>query len=201
MKSRILLFSILAVLCIRLSAQNPTDYYYEIPDYPSKYTAGTVAGRVADGLGFRYYWATAGVRSEDMGYKANSDGRTIEETLDHIWNLTKIVMNATNKVPTEFGGSNPLEGLSFEQKRHQTLEFIKTAAENLKKSSSKDFKKFQMIFKYQDGNSNEYPFWNELNGPMSDALWHVGQVVLMRRGAGNPFNSNVSVLSGKVKNE
>lgn len=38
-----------------------------------------------------------------------------------------------------------------------------------------------------------------LNGPIADALWHVGQVVSFRRSSGNPFNSKVSVFSGKVR--
>ena len=196
-----LLFSLLTIcLTLQMNAQNPTDYYYEIPDYPSKYTAGAVAGRVADGLGFRYYHATAGLTAENMSFKSNADGRTIEETMDHIWSLTRIVMNATKKEPTDFGAPSPLPGMTFEEKRTQTLEFIKIASDILKKSSAKDFKKFQMIFLQPDGNKSEYPFWNELNGPLSDALWHTGQVVLMRRGAGNPFNSKASVLSGKVRN-
>ena len=40
--------------------------YYEIPDYPEKYNQGTVVARMIDGLGFRYYWATEGLRAEDL---------------------------------------------------------------------------------------------------------------------------------------
>lgn len=183
---------------VQMKAQNESDYYYEIPEYPEKFTAGTVAGRTVDGLGFRFYWATANLRPEDLKSKASPEGRTLEETVDHIYNLTSIVMNATKKEPTVF----PIEisGLSFEEKRNAILEFIKTAANNLKAAKDKEFKEFKMIFQYADGNSNEWPFWNELNGPMADALWHTGQLVVLRRVSGNPFSSNVSVLSGKVRN-
>ncbi len=200
MKLRFLFSLLTTCFTLQMNAQNSTDYYYEIPDYPPKYTAGAVAGRVADGLGFRYYHATAGLTAENMSFKSNEDGRTIEQTMDHIWSLCRIVMNATNEEPTDFTAPNPLADMTFEEKRTQTLKFIKVASDNLKKSSAKDFKKYQMIFLQAGGNKAEYPFWNELNGPLSDALWHTGQVVLMRRGAGNPFNSNASVLSGKVKN-
>jgi hypothetical protein len=57
---------------------------------------------------------------------------------------------------------------------------------------------FKIIFKSNNGIS-EYPFWNNLNGPIADAIWHTGQVVLLRRSSGNPFNSKVSVLSGKLR--
>ena len=43
------------------------------------------------------------------------------------------------------------------------------------------------------------PFWNIINGPISDALWHCGQVVMLRRSSGNPFNSKVNLFSGKLK--
>lgn len=195
---RFLLLASILCLFSQMKAQNKSDYYYEIPDYPEKFTAGTVAGRMADGLGFRFYWATADLRPEDLVSKASEEGRTLEETVDHIYNLTAIVMNATKKEPTVF----PIDvsGMSFEEKRNAILEFIKTASINLKAAKDKEFNDFKMIFQYADGNSNEWPFWNELNGPMADALWHTGQVVVLRRVSGNPFTSNVSVLSGKVKN-
>ncbi|MCE7994630.1 MAG: hypothetical protein HEP71_21805 [Roseivirga sp.] len=195
---RFLLLILITGTFVQMKAQNENDYYYEIPEYPEKFTAGTVAGRTVDGLGFRFYWATAGLRPEDLVSKASEEGRTLEETVDHIYNLTMIVMNATKKEPTVF----PVEisGLSFDEKRNAILEFIKTAANNLKAAKDKEFKEFKMIFQYADGNSNEWPFWNELNGPMADALWHTGQLVVLRRVSGNPFSSNVSVLSGKVRN-
>lgn len=182
----------------QLKAQKKSDYYYQIPDYPDEFTAGTVAGRVADGLGFRFYWATADLRAEDLISRTTTESRTLEETVDHIYNLTLIVKNATQKESTVFPVD--ISGLSFEQKRSAILDFIKTASITLKESSNEDFEEFRMVFKYPDGNSNEWPFWNELNGPLADALWHTGQLVVLRRLSGNPFNSRVGVLDGKIKN-
>lgn len=189
----LLLFSM--IISGQLLAQNPADYYYEIPAPPEKFTAGTVAGRTVDGLGFRFYWATAGLRPEDLSFKPTDVSRTTEETIDHIYNLSMIVMNATKKEPTVFPVE--IEGLSFEEKRTAILGFLRTASENLKAASDADFADFKMIFQYDNGSSNEWPFWNELNGPLADALWHTGQVVMLRRMSGNPFDSNVSVLEGK----
>lgn len=169
--------------------------YYQIPEAPAEYTAGTVAARMVDGLGFRYYWATEGLREEDLAFKPNEDARTTAETIDHIYGLTNVIKNATLKQPTVRGASQ--EELSFEQKRRKTLENIKTAADILRTST--DLTEYKMIFKNDKG-SLEYPFWNEINGPIADAIWHCGQVVLLRRSSGNPFNSKVSVLQGKVRN-
>jgi len=166
--------------------------YYEIPEYPEIYTAGTVAARMVDGLGFRYYWATEGLREEDLAFKPNEDARTTAETIDHLYGLTNVIKNATLKQPTIGGQAQP--ELTFEEKRKKTLENIKTAADILRTST--DLTEFKMIFKNSNG-TKEYPFWNEINGPIADAIWHCGQVVLLRRSSGNPFNSKVSVLRGK----
>jgi hypothetical protein len=45
--------------------------------------------------------------------------------------------------------------------------------------------------------TSEYPFWSLINGPIADALWHVGQVVSLRRASGNPFPEGISLLQGK----
>ncbi|MEK7256112.1 MAG: hypothetical protein AAB316_15280, partial [Bacteroidota bacterium] len=87
--------------------------------------------------------------------------------------------------------------LLFEEKRRATLENLKTASDLLKSPTSK-LEDAKIVF--QNGeNRSEFPFWNQLNGPIADALWHVGQVVSFRRSAGNPFNSKVSVFTGTVR--
>ena len=43
-----------------------------------------------------------------------------------------------------------------------------------------------------------FPFWNMINGPISDAIWHSGQVVANRRASGNPINPKVNVFIGKT---
>jgi len=88
--------------------------------------------------------------------------------------------------------------LTYIEKRKRTLENIKRASEILKNSTAEEMEKFLIIFKGKNGTS-EYPFWNNLNGPIGDALWHTGQVVLLRRASGNPFNSRASLLRGRLR--
>ena len=170
--------------------------YREIPAYPEAYTAGNVAARVVDGLGFRYYWATEGLRPEDLTFQPNKDGRTSLETITHIYDLSVTIVNATKKAVNDNTVKKP--ALTFEEMRRKTLDNIKTASAILKKCTDKEMGEFKIVFKCEKG-ITEYPFWNQLNGPIADALWHTGQVVSFRRGSGNPFNSKVSVLSGKVR--
>ncbi len=171
---------------------NSNDYYYEIPDSPEGYSAGTVAARVVDGLGFRYYWGTEGLQSKDLLFKPSEEARTIGETVDHIVILTQILANAVNEKP--FNGIE-LGEMSFEDKRLLTLNNIQIASEKLKISSPEDLARYDMIF----SSGSEYPFWNLLNGPIADAINHVGQIISFRRTNGNPYNQNISVLQGKVK--
>jgi hypothetical protein len=42
------------------------------------------------------------------------------------------------------------------------------------------------------------PFWNLINGPFSDIIYHTGQVVAFRRITGNPINPGVNVFVGQV---
>ena len=164
--------------------------YSEIPDYPETFTAGTVAARMIDGLGFRYYWATEGLRDDDLAYKPSPEGRTAAETIEHIYNLSQVILNSVLMKPNI---QNTIEiHMSFAEKRKLTLTNFKTAADILR--ASDDVSKYKIVF-----GTNEFPFWNNLNGPIEDAVWHCGQVVLLRRASGNPFNSKVSVFMGKIK--
>lgn len=169
--------------------------YYEVPEYYSEYTPGTVVARMIDGLGFRYRWATEDLRPEDLTYKISEDGRTSEQTMDHILGLSRVIVNSTLKVPTDFTIERP--NLTYEQKRKETLDNLYKASQILQKAESLDA--FQVKFVSKRGES-EYPFWNQLNGPIADAIWHCGQLVSMRRASGNPLNSKVSFLQGKVRN-
>lgn len=158
--------------------------YYEIPEYPESYTSGTVAARMIDGLGFRYFWATEGLRAEDLSYKPSDSGRTSAEIIEHLYGLSKFIRNSV----LENNKDENKDDLSFEEKRKRTLINFKIVSDVLR-----DTKK---PFKLEE---TEIPFWNIINGPIGDALWHCGQVVMLRRASGNPFNANVSVFSGKVK--
>ena len=170
--------------------------YAEIPNYPAQYTAENVIARLIDGIGFRFYWATEGLRPEDLAFRPTKESRTSEETIDHIMGLSTVVLNAVrNEVNTRSGEET--SPLTFDTKRQKTLNNLKMASDILKSGKQK-LEDSKMIFKNGD-KSTEYPFWNEINGPISDALWHIGQVVTFRRSSGNPFNSKVSVLSGKVR--
>lgn len=159
--------------------------FYEIPEYNTEtYSANSVAARMIDGLGFRYYWATESLREEDLNYKPSESGRATIETLEHIYGLSKTIRNSILMNDKDVNK----EEFDFETMRKQTLVNLKLVSDVLRNTNNP--------FKLED---SELPFWNVINGPIADALWHCGQVVMLRRASGNSFNSKVNLFRGTVK--
>ncbi|OEK05078.1 DinB family protein [Roseivirga misakiensis] len=184
-----ILFSLFIV--VNLShAQNTT--FASITDLESDFTPGNVAARMVEGLGFRYYWASEGLGAEDLKFGPVEEGRNSRATVDHIYNLSRFLLSALEKKVFEAG--NPRE-MSFANVRNETLNNLEKAVKILKSSKQADFADYNI--KFNDG--REMPFWNAINGPIADAIYHTGQIVLMRRMSGNPINPNISVLTGNVR--
>ncbi len=170
--------------------------FQEIPNEPEDYTAGNVMGRLIDGLGFRYYWATDSLSATDLEYRPTPESRSIGETVDHLYGLSLTIVNA----PQSLANERPMDWsqLSFEQIRRATLLNFQKASHLLKAGAASDMENYRVIFQRGD-NVSEFPFWNMINGPIADALYHTGQVVTLRRSAGNPINPNISVFTGKLR--
>ena len=193
---KLILTFIALSMAFDLSSQDQSDLpFAEIPEYPSTYSAGTVSARLVDGLGFRYYWATEGLREADLKHKPSDQARSMEETLDHLYGLSLTIANASQQLVNQRPDDRPV--MSFEEKRARTLENFHIARTRLISANDQDIEASQIIFKRGE-NQSEFPFWNLINGPIADAIWHTGQVVLMRRTAGNPINSKVNVFMGKL---
>lgn len=165
--------------------------YYELPEYPETFTAGTMAARMIDGLGFRFYWSSEGLTEKDLEYRPNEDVRSTRETIDHILNLSNVIVNSTLKKANE---KIDVSEMTYEDKRQQVLTNLKTAADILR--GSDDISQYKIIF-----GDKVIPFWNQVNGPIADAIWHCGQLASFRRSSGNPINPNVNHFSGTVKQE
>lgn len=179
---------------ITTQAQDSTDYYYQIPENPNEYTATTVAARFIDGLGFRYYWASEGLRSEDLAYRTTEEARSIRETVEHIYGLSLTFVDAITKEDNL--GPGDVSELSYQELRSKTLKNIQRSGQLLKSAKTGDIDEYSIIFVRGDFRS-EYPYWNMINGPIADAMYHTGQIVTLRRASGNPIKSGVNVLVGR----
>jgi len=146
------------------------DEYNHIPDYPDHVSGATVLARMLDGLGFRFYWATQGLRPEDYAFRPAKDTMSIGELVAHVWELVNWVSSSTLKKTYEKPGDGPAA-------RAGALRIIRDLREAMLVMSDEDLVKLRI---------RDKPFWNIVNGPFSDALTHMGQINSFRRLNGNP---------------
>jgi len=170
--------------------------YHQIPDAPESFTAATVAARTIDGLGYRFYWASEGLTEKDLAYDPGNDNRSPQEMIEHFYGLSEMVLNSIKKLPNV----RPREKkeMTFEKTRVVVLQNLKAASDLLRATPDMDMSECKIIFQRGEKKS-EVPFWNLLNGPLADAIYHTGQLVSYRRSSGNPMNPNVNVFMGKTK--
>ena len=144
--------------------------FYEIPDYPELVSGTSVLVRLIDGLGFRFHWSTEGLRDKDYTFRPAHDCMSIEELVRHIWRLVNRVCQSMklNEVQEE-------DDIYLVRKR--ILEMTNALRVKLLSMSDEELAAIQI---------RELPFWYIVNGPIADALTHVGQINSFRRLAGNP---------------
>lgn len=198
MKSKITITGALWLMLLHpvVHAQDPTDMplpYEEIPEYPADYGPGNVLSRMIDGLGYRYFWATEGLRASDLQYRISADSRTTGETIDHIYDLSVAIHNAARNTPNVRPAARP--ELSFSATRRKTLHNLHNASELLKDKSAGDIASLKVKFQ-RDDQIREFPIWHVINGQIADAIYHTGQIVAFRRASGNPIDSRVNVFMG-----
>ncbi|WP_233265965.1 hypothetical protein [Formosa sp. L2A11] len=176
-------------------AQSTTELpFHEVPKHAETYTAGTVVSRMIDGLGFRFYWATEGLTPTDLDFKLKADGRPILDLMTHVYSMSCIIRDAALKVPHI--RETFKKSLSYTELRTLTLNNYKTASDIFKEAD--DLESFNIVFKGVEKN-RIVPFWNAINGPIEDSVWHCGQIAASRRASGNPINPNINHFTGTVK--
>ncbi len=184
------LFCIMMIASLTAMAQRDSLPYATFPPAPDHYSAGNVVSRLLDGLGFRYYWATEGLRPVDLAFRPGPQARTSQETLEHIYSLSTMIIAGVG-----VNQNSPGQYKTFEELRKATLENFKKASTIIAGYSDSDMENLKIDF---DG--QKLPFWNMINGPISDCLWHTGQVVSFRRSSGNPFSDKVEMFLGIIMN-
>jgi uncharacterized damage-inducible protein DinB len=165
--------------------------FEDISKTPNELTATNTLLRVVEGLAFRYRWATENLSEEDIKFRPHSTSMSIEEVNSHIFDL----VDSTFRV---FGGEkqNKDSLTSFPQIRKKSLLVLEDLSQILKKMSDED------LLEIEKNTSRKLHFWYWINGPIADALTHVGQITSWRRIAGNPQLKGLNVFIGtsdKVK--
>ena len=172
--------------------------FHIIPDSPDTISCVNIITRMLQGLGFRYHWATKGLRNEDLDYRPTDSAKNCLETLKHIYILVEIINAATqNKISVR---PAPIENIpnEFEILREITLNRIKESCVLFESMTLDELGLLKIKFN-RGGAFSEFPVWNLINGPISDAIYHVGQIVSFRRTSGNPIEKGVNVFLGEKR--
>ena len=186
-------FLIIYVFSLNVSSKAQSKLpYKEIPSYPANYTQGKVISRMIDGLGYRFYWATENLRVLDLNFKPETLARSTFETMDHIYGLSFMILNASKNQVNE--RRNP-DQMTANELRSAILDNLKLASEAM--ALVEDLDELNILFQSSTGRK-ALPFWHVLNGPLADAIYHTGQIVSFRRASGNPMNPKVNVFMGKT---
>lgn len=144
--------------------------FHHIDSYPVQVTGTSVLVRLLDALGFRFRWATQGLTDQDYGFSPGQGVMSIEELVGHIWGLTNWVSMAV----LDQGEKRPE---APQEQRVHALQMLHRLREQFMALDDHALAEITI-----DG----HPFWHILNGPLADALTHVGQINVLRRLAGNP---------------
>lgn len=153
-------------------------YFKIIPDYPSEITAVSSIVRIIDGLGFRYFWATENLTKKDFDFAAGNGSMSINDLNLHIYDLAFFTAESMKCKPI-----NKRDSLNtFEITRTEILNLYELLSKQLRVLTQEEL--INCSF-YSEKYKKEFPFWQLLNGPIADALTHVGQMTSWRRIAGN----------------
>jgi hypothetical protein len=159
--------------------------FEDISKTPNDLTATNTLLRMVEGLAFRYRWATENLSEENIKFKPHPTSMSVEEVNAHIFDL----VDSTNRV---FGGEKQNKDSlnSFNKLRIKSLNILADLSERLKDMSDED------LSEIEKNTSRKLPFWYWINGPLADALTHVGQITSWRRIAGNPQLKGINVFIG-----
>lgn len=128
--------------------------------------------RLLDGLGYRFYWATEGLIDADYRYSPGEDCHSIGDLVKHIWDLANwIHLNLLDRGPVVARSEDTAEA------RDQVLDTLEAVRQHVSGISEEEL--FRSTIRGK-------PFWHIVNGPVSDALTHTGQIASYRRLNGNP---------------
>ena len=170
--------------------------FSQISKEKDNYSSVNIISRLIEGVGYRYYWASNNLRLEDLNFKPTPNSISTYQTLEHIYVLSLTVKNTLlNKINIRPPDNIPK---SYDDLRKKTLKNLELFNKNILKENEIDLNMFKIIFERNDFKSS-FPFWNLLNGPIADIIYHTGQIVSFRRSSGNPINKGVNVFLGRTK--
>lgn len=147
-----------------------TNRYHTLPALPDEISTANVISRMISGIGFRFYWATEGLTDEHYEFQPGEGVWSIAQITEHMWDL----LNWVYKSIESAGLEKPSGAKAW---REGSLELVELLEKSFSNMNEEDLNSLQIL---------KQPFWFMINGPLADALTHVGQIASIRRMAGSP---------------
>jgi len=151
--------------------------YTTLPAPPGAMRAGTALARLVDAIGFRYRWATEGLDESILAFRPAEGAHDLRGLLGHVHDLVAWVRDGVAAPRPRAPRPQRLEDV-----RRATLAAIVELREALLALDDPAIERIELVHPTR----GRFPIWNAINGPLADALTHVGQVNSWRRIAGNP---------------
>ena len=145
---------------------------HTIADSPAHVTATSILKRVIDGLGFRYHWATEGLDDHDLAFQPSPTSMTLGELLNHTLGLVGMIEDSLS-IP-QSPAADPSDASTM---RSGTLTRLAAISDRLGAMPDGELAICTV---------HDQPIWHLINGPVADALTHVGQITGWRRIMGKP---------------
>lgn len=151
--------------------------YTTLPAPPGAMRGGTALARLVDAFGFRYRWATEGLDESTLSFRPVEGAHDLRALLGHVHDLVTWVRDGIAGARPRAPRPQALEAL-----RRVTLEAVVELREALLALDDAAIGRIELVHPTR----GRFPIWNAINGPLADALTHVGQVNSWRRIAGRP---------------
>jgi len=153
--------------------------YETLPDPPSTASATAALVRLVDGLAFRFRWATEDLTAQVYAQRPRDDFWTLRELVEHVYTLARWVERSLDESARRPRASD----IGLNELRDATLATLWRARTRLAEMDDAAWLALTITGSRERGPES---VWCMINGPLADALTHVGQINTWRKLAGSP---------------
>jgi hypothetical protein len=142
--------------------------------------------RMIDSIGYRFFWATEGLADGDYEFAPGCDCKTIAQLVGHLWGLSNwLHLSVLGQGIADVRPPEP------DKLRAQILQGLYDVRVQIAKIGEEELFALRI---------DDHPLWHVINGPLADAMTHIGQIASFRRLNGNPVPKHpLFVLDGRQR--
>ncbi len=155
--------------------------FRSLPPGPETVTGSAVLVRMVEGIGFRFTWATEGLRESDLSFRPTPETMCIAEQAGHVLGLVSWVA-VSGRRDSRRPRSRPSRRPPSPRSGSGSCEVLALLRARLAAMSDGEIGTIRI-----GSHAGPVPWPHLVNGPLADALTHIGQITVLRRASGNPM--------------